>query len=87
MRYAKSARGFEVVTSPTYDTDRSRDANDRVVRQSSAIGDYEDARPGSSFLWLGEHHHLNREEVAELRDRLAAWLETGSLALPAERLG
>ena len=54
----------------------------RVVSESSAIGDYEDSwdRPGSSFLWLGDRLHLNREEVAEAVKHMQRWLDTGRLA-------
>ncbi len=53
----------------------------RVASQSSAIGDYPDSldRPGTSFLWIGEHHHLNREEVAEMVMHLQNWLFAGTL--------
>jgi len=53
----------------------------RLVQESSAIGDYEDSSdlPGSSYLWVGQDHHLNREEVAELINRMQHWLETGRL--------
>lgn len=63
------------------------------VRQSSAVGDYDDAlgKPGSSALWI-DGEHCFREDVAELlgcedepegtREHLLAWLETGSLRLP-----
>lgn len=55
----------------------------RVVAQSSAIGDYEDSfdRPGSSFLWVGDDHHLNREEIAELVDALEKWNWSDNQAL------
>lgn len=74
----KSERGFERVDAESY-------ANDpkmlRLVGQSSAIGDYEDSydRPGTSYLWIGEHHHLNREQVGEYVALLQNWLQTGSL--------
>jgi len=52
-----------------------------LIQESSAIGDYEDAfdKPGSSFLWVGRYHHLNRMEVAELIERMQHWLDTGRL--------
>lgn len=74
-------RGFQIVSHPCYPTERNRDASPRLAQQSSAIGDYPDSfdRPGTSFLWLGDHHHLNREEVAALVERLSRWLDTGKL--------
>jgi hypothetical protein len=58
-----------------------------LAQQSSAIGDYPDAmdRPGTSFLWIGERHHLNREQVAELSKRLQAWVKTGSMKLDGDK--
>lgn len=78
MNLYKTDRGFEVVDHLSYG---NTPMPLRLVSQSSAIGDYEDSfdRPGTSFLWVGDNHHLNREEVAELRDRLTAWLATGTL--------
>jgi hypothetical protein len=80
MKAETTPRGFRVVSHPGYDADESR-GEKRVVQESSTIGDYEDSlsRPGSSYLWVGEHHHLNREEVAELAEYLRAWLATGRL--------
>ncbi len=59
---------------------------ERLAAQSSAIGDYEDSfeRPGSSFLWIGDYHHLNREEVQQLVNHLQSWLKTGSLVEQSE---
>lgn len=81
MHFTRTDRGFEVVPHPVHAADPPRDS--RLVQQSSVIGNYVDAmqRPGSSALWIGENHHLVREEVAALRDRLQAWLDTGSLRL------
>ena len=78
MRVEKSDRGFQCLTHPSYLEPHEAK---RVVSQSSAIGDYDDSLdyPGSSFLWVGDHHHLNREEVRGLRDSLTMWLLTGSL--------
>ncbi len=79
MKLTHSPRGFEQLEHPTYlPRDRGRE---RLVAVSSIVGDYDDAfeRPGTSALWVGECHHLNREEVAELVAHLQAWLTTGSL--------
>lgn len=39
------------------------------------------ARPtGKAALWVGEHHHLYRDDVAVLVLYLMRWLETGRLA-------
>lgn len=83
MKLIMTNRGFEVVEM----VEASEERTSRLVQQSSVIGDYSDSenRPGSSYLWVGADHHLNREEVAELRDRLTAWLLTGSLRLKGEQ--
>lgn len=85
MKVTKSDRGFQFLKHPTYIKDAGKD--DRIVSQSSAIGPYDDAmdRPGSSFLWFGENHHLNREEVAEVVEYLKLWLKTGDLKKPPAR--
>ena len=75
MKLIKTERGFLVLEHPAYLPRESE--HKRLVGESSAIGDYEDSfeRPGSSYLWIGDHHHLNREEVEELVLRLQYWLE------------
>jgi hypothetical protein len=77
MQSFKTERGFVWVSHPNYsDTGESR-----LIGESSAVGDYADSsdKPGSSFLWVGTHHHLNRAEVEELISRLKHWLREGSL--------
>ena len=89
MKITKSERGFEFLDHPNYLPNPLTRKNElsRVVSQSSAIGDYDDSfsRPGSSFLWVGEHHHLNREEVATLVKHLRAWMRTGSLQIKTKK--
>lgn len=77
MNLSKTERGFWRLTHPTY-PDQHRE---RLLQESSAIGDYKDApdKAGSSFLWLGAVHHLNRKEVEMARDLLSNWLKTGRL--------
>lgn len=77
MKVKQSDRGFEVLMHPKYPPDGT---SARLVQQSSIVGEYEDAmsRPGSSALWIGSDHHLNREEVAELVGYLQHWLNTGA---------
>ncbi len=78
MNVTRSGRGFELIMHEAY-LPYYEEA--RLVQASSAVGDYDDsfARPGSSYLWVGDRHHLDREEVAELVAHLKAWLATGSL--------
>ena len=78
MTTERTTRGFTLVIHPTYG---ERTTSKRLIGESSAIGEYADSiqNPGSSFLWVADHFHLNREEVRELRDHLARWLETGRL--------
>jgi len=68
MKGIRTQRGFVGVWETAY----LDDGNDRLIAESSAIGDNEDSleKPGSSFLWVGADHHLNREQVAELIARM-----------------
>lgn len=77
MKATQTIRNFGIVKYPIYPTGE----NTRLVQESSAIGGYVDAldNPGSSYLWVGQHHHLNREEVTELIAVLQQWIDTGSL--------
>lgn len=70
-------RGFTLIVSKEYTTK----VYSRLIQESSAVGDYPDSfnKPGSSFLWVGEKHHLNREEVQELINKMQHWLNTGTL--------
>lgn len=64
-------RGFQIIRF----TDRY--GEDCSLQQSS-LADYE--QPGSSAIWLGpvgERMHLDREQVAWLRDVLTRWLDSG----------
>lgn len=81
MHIETSERGFHVVNHPVY---LPPDEEARLVQESSAIGEYDDSfeKPGSSFLWIGDKHHLNREEVAELVVYLTRWTAFGSLEEP-----
>lgn len=76
MKVVKSERGFQFLMHPAY---LPPHGEARLASVSSAIGDYEDAfdRPGSSYLWIGDDIHLNREEVAELVVYLQSWIATG----------
>lgn len=79
MELTKSERGFYYLHHQAY---LEPHAMSRLVSESSAVGDYEDSldKPGSSFLRVGDKHHLNREEVAEFVTHLQRWLQTGRLA-------
>lgn len=87
MLLERSDRGFELITHPVYSGVNPARPEARVVQASSAIGGYEDSfeKPGSSFLWVGENHHLNREEVTLLVKHLQAWLATGSLEVNSDK--
>jgi len=79
VKVSKTDRGFAVITAERYSTESGQSS--RLIQESSAIGDYADSleKPGSSSLWVGQAHHLNREEVAELVSYMQRWLDTGSL--------
>ena len=78
MKLDTDSRGFTVVAQRNYP---KIEKVSRLLQESSAIGEYEDAwdDPGSSFLWISENFHLNREEVKEVSDYLLLWLNTGHL--------
>lgn len=84
MELGKTERGFDILRHPRY-VDEPDTQPVRLAQQSSAVGQYEDAfdRPGSSFLWVGDDHHLNREEVSQFVQHLQAWLQTGCLRVAA----
>jgi len=79
MNLERSERGFWQLNYPAYLFDK--EGMKRLAAESSAIGDYPDSfdRPGSSFLWIGEHHHLSREEVQDFIAALSRWVLTGRL--------
>ena len=85
MRIYRTLGGFPGVEHQKYAAEEGEMAN--LVEQSTMIGDYEDGLscPGSSCLWIGSDHHLNREEVAKLVKRLQHWLDHGTLRLGHKR--
>ena len=78
MRVKTGQRGFVRVVHPEYP---NTGEETRLVQQSSIIGNDENSWdiPGSSYLWIGADHHLNREEVRQLIKYLARWCATGRL--------
>ena len=80
MKAKRSNRGFIHLEHPQYLEPYTELC---LVSESSAIGDYDNSldNPGSSFLWVGDRHHLNRKEVGELVERLTYWLVNGRLAV------
>lgn len=83
MRAITTQRGFVIVEHKEYGGDDYK----RLIQESSAIGEYDHSLdvPGSSFLWVGSWHHLNREEVEELVGRMQHWLDTGRLEVDDAR--
>ncbi len=82
MHITTTARGFRVLEEAVYASEPV--IRSRLAQESSTIGDYPDSfdRPGSSRLWIGADHHLNREQVAEFIAHLQHWLDTGRLEPP-----
>jgi len=80
MKAIKSDRGFIRIEAAEY---VNSETDSVVIAESSAVGDYEDSfdKPGSSFLWVGSSHHLNREEVAALTTAMQHWLSLGRLPM------
>ena len=60
-------------------TGPARDA--MLIQEASSTGNNDNAHevPGSSFLWVGNEHKLNREEIAQLIAKMQHWLDTGRL--------
>lgn len=81
MHTEQSDRGFLHLIHPAYLPPHDLQ---RIISESSVVGDYDDSwdRPGSSALWVGEHHHLTREQVRELVAHMQTWLDTGRLPQP-----
>ena len=79
MQITESKRGFQEIRHKIYPAG-TENLDDRIVCESSAIGSYKNSfdKPGSSYLWIGQNHFLNREEVKQLVDYLNQWLRTGS---------
>jgi len=69
----ESNRGFRIVKADYYPPNGEKI---RLVQESSSVGDYEDSLEcaGSSYLWVGDNIHLDREEVSELVRCLQYWL-------------
>lgn len=78
MNAERTERGFVKVTHESY---VNPSVQELLIQECSHIGPYEDSdnRPGSSYLWIGEKHRLNREEVTEMVSHLQHWLNTGHL--------
>ena len=83
MQATRGNRGFTLVSHTKYPPDKGAG---RLLQESSAIGAYDDGmdNPGSSFLWIGEDFHLNREEVAEMIRLMQGWLDTKRLPFSDE---
>ena len=83
MRSCRTGRGFAVVEHEKY----GEDVLTRLIQESSAIDfdlDISAVEPGTSFLWVGQDHHLNFKEVEELVSRMQHCLDTGHLAVDCE---
>lgn len=81
MKAYAISRGFIVITHQKYQNEPNEMT--RLIQESSAIGNYDNAvdNPGSSFLWVGQDHHLNREEITDLIERMQYWLNNKRLEL------
>lgn len=84
MRLTQSDRGFHFVMHPLYSGERQGE-EERLVSESSCVGDGK-GKPGSRCLWVGDNHHLSRDEVRQLERYIHRWLTTGTLA-PRKRKG
>lgn len=77
MKIVERLSGLQALIHPNHD----EDFDGEIASQSSAVDtSLESPRGGSSFLWVGVNHHLNRSEVDEFTRYLQRWLSTGELA-------
>jgi hypothetical protein len=72
VNIVKSNRNFYFLMHPSY---LPPIKEERLVSESSADGE----RGASSYLWVGQYHHLDQKEVRELSKALNCWLKTGRL--------
>ena len=74
MKVIETQRGFRRIMYNSYSNEPKPEL---LIGESSAIGDYDDAynNPGSSYLWVGEHHHLNRDEVKMMIQKMQNWID------------
>ena len=81
MKSKLTGRGFVRVEHDKYPPVEPTNEQCTLLQESSAIGEYEDSweNAGSSYLWVGDNHHLNRDEVAEMISRMQYWLDTKRL--------
>lgn len=80
MKIERTPRGFNMLTHDGYPPSQAH--NTRLVQESSGVdfGACERwQQAGASYLWIGEHHHLDRHQVGELIAHLQRWLASGSL--------
>ncbi len=75
MKIETSNRGFRFVLAEKYQNEPGEYT--MLIAESSAIGDYDDSfdNPGSSYLWIGNDHHLSRDEVADMIETMQHWLD------------
>ncbi len=69
MRTVENDCGFRVVLSEN----TINDEETRLLGESSAYG---------HFLWIGQHHHLDRGDVLKLIAQLQHWLDNKRLPPP-----
>ena len=76
MRVTETERGFPRIEHQNYP---GGEPGTLAMASSVVYTKYPDAmeRPGTSALWIGTEHHLDREQVAELIQHLQSWLDTG----------
>lgn len=83
MKVEVSGNGLEVI----YHKSLGRRRREVLLLQAGVFqgGAAKPWRANSDAIWLG-NYLLRKDEVAELRDRLTAWLQTGSFRLAGEEL-
>ena len=73
MEIVTTSRGFRVLQHPSFICQQKV----QLLAEASAMGPYPDSvdNPGSSYLWIGHAHRLDREEVTLLIRQMQHWLD------------
>lgn len=85
MEAVIDGRGFAAIEHDVYASEPA--VKGKIIQESSAIGDYDEGYkyPGSSYLWIGNDFHLDREEVAGLIALMQEWLKNKRLTTDPPR--
>lgn len=77
LNQSRNKRGFTVI---------SNNADEQIIKESSAVGDYKDSydNPGSSYLWVSDQQ-VDRKEAKQLIKHLKHWLKNKTLFIDGDK--